>query len=49
MIGRPQYKEKNIDEEPEEGDRIILNPKSPQKHIQNIDFSKQANRPEIKN
>lgn len=31
--------------EPKEGDRLILNPAKPEKHIPNVDFKRQAERP----
>lgn len=48
MVDRPEIiAEKNPDEEPAEGDRILLNPIVPERKIANIDFKKQADRPEI--
>lgn len=43
MEGRPQA---DIDRngEPNEGDRLILQPKKPQKHIPNVNFQKQEGR-----
>jgi hypothetical protein len=45
MIARPDIVgDKNEDDEPMEGDRLVIDPKILNKKIQNIDFSKQMGR-----
>lgn len=41
MEGRPIIEALNEDSEAPEGDRIIIHPKLLEKHLPNIDFSKQ--------
>ena len=48
MVERPEIKvDKNEDEDPAEGDRIMINPVVPEKKIPNIDFKKQTERPDV--
>ena len=46
MIGR---EEEELDrDQAKEGDRLLLDPHKPEKHIAEIDFKKMVDRPEIK-
>jgi len=45
MIGRDDETDIDKHEEPKLGDRLILNPLKPEKHIPSVDFNKQENRP----
>jgi hypothetical protein len=45
MIARPEIlTEKNEDDQPIEGDIILIDPKIPNNKLPNIDFSKQVSR-----
>jgi hypothetical protein len=45
MVGRDEF-EIDGEGEPKEGDRLILNPTKPEKHVPTVDFKKQEGRPE---